>query len=82
MDALEHLHYDGMDFLRELVKFNDNVQGKATMPIVFTSMIISSDIEASDYEIGKIREAVSQTSQVYLEDVYKRQVMGLCKCYI
>ncbi|EIE5835698.1 hypothetical protein LDQ30_002971, partial [Listeria monocytogenes] len=63
MDGLEHLHFDGIEFLRELK--NEN-QSQSLMPIVFTSMVVNS-ITDSNLDLGNVRTAVSQTSQVYLD---------------
>lgn len=38
LDALEHRHYDGIEFIRELTKYR-GTSGQALMPVVFTSML-------------------------------------------
>ncbi|RCX16519.1 amino acid adenylation domain-containing protein [Anaerobacterium chartisolvens] len=69
MEALEHRHYDGVKFIRELSKHN-NFGTKAVMPIVFTSLLFSDDAdeeEGSLTDFGEIKMGISQTSQVYLD---------------
>nr|WP_285888678.1 non-ribosomal peptide synthetase [Paenibacillus polysaccharolyticus] len=68
LEALEHRHYEGIEFIRDLSKHHQ-MGNKTVMPIVFTSMIFN-ERDASDNThglIGKVREGVSQTSQVYLD---------------
>ncbi|HEY9061411.1 MAG TPA: amino acid adenylation domain-containing protein, partial [Pseudobacteroides sp.] len=69
MEALEHRHYDGIEFIREISKYN-NMGTKAVMPIVFTSMLFSMDKDEKSVDLGdlgEIKMGVSQTSQVYLD---------------
>lgn len=66
-ESLEHSHYDGIEFIRELVNYN-NLGKKAAMPVVFTSMLFSGkELGASLEEIGEIKCGISQTPQVYLD---------------
>ena len=68
LESLEHRHYDGIEFLRDLMKFHNVPRNRALMPVVFTSMLIGQENqEAGDHEIGTVEMAVSQTSQVYLD---------------
>lgn len=86
-DALEHRHYDGLEFMRELGK-RDNIKNRAVMPIVFTSMLANESVdEEGDSENGSLQEesldnesqqkgfSTSQTSQVYI-DYSVREAMG------
>ncbi|APM38907.1 AMP-binding protein [Clostridium kluyveri] len=69
MEALEHRHYDGINFIRDISKYN-GLGAKAVMPIVFTSLLFSMDNEEKGVgftELGDIKMGVSQTSQVYLD---------------
>lgn len=60
-EYLTHLHYDGIDFMRELAKKNKPVNGRPLMPVVFTSALFDNDIV---YDLDK---ASSRTPQVYLD---------------
>ena len=51
MEALEHRHYDGIEFIREISKYN-NMGTKAVMPIVFTSMLFSMDKDEKSVDLG------------------------------
>lgn len=68
LEALEHRHYEGIEFIRDLSKHHQ-MGNKTVMPIVFTSMIFNEreTSEATQGLIGKVRTGVSQTSQVYLD---------------
>lgn len=70
-EAIEHMHYDGVEFLREISKKN-NMESKLISPVVFTSMLFDNKLAAWD-KLGVMRESISQTSQVYLDS----QVMEL-----
>lgn len=66
LDALDHRHYDGVEFIRELSKKHSIGTG-VMMPFVFTSMLfnnISNDLS----QLGEIKWSVSQTSQVYIDN--------------
>ena len=60
-EYLTHLRYDGIDFMRELVKKNKPVNGRPIMPVVFTSALFDNDM-VYDYD-----KAASRTPQVYLD---------------
>ncbi|MRA88239.1 AMP-binding protein, partial [Bacillus thuringiensis] len=66
IEALEHKSYDGIDFVREFSNFH-NLNGKAVMPIVFTSMLFPEKEEVDWTDLGEVKLGVSQTSQVYLD---------------
>ena len=66
LEVLEHRHYDGVEFIREILK-RDGVLNKAVMPIVFTSMLLDTAFDGW-FRLGEIKTAVSQTSQVYLDN--------------
>lgn len=69
-EGLEHRHYDGVDFIRELAR-KQNMVNKAIMPIVFTSALFDNTEEShSQLNIHDHREfeSVTQTSQVYLDN--------------
>lgn len=60
-DYLTHLHFDGIDFMRQLARIHKPVNGRPLMPVVFTSALFDSDIV---YDCDK---ASSRTPQVYLD---------------
>lgn len=67
-EALEHRHYDGVEFIRELARHHGMV-GKSVMPIIFTSAIFSSemlDITAMN-RLGELKKGISQTPQVFID---------------
>jgi amino acid adenylation domain-containing protein/thioester reductase-like protein len=66
MEALEHRHYDGVDFIREYAKYND-VTARAVFPYVFSSIIFDGKSEGWN-ELGSSKMQLSQTSQVYLDN--------------
>ena len=68
MEALENRHYNGIEFIRELSKYN-HTENKAIMPIVFTSMIFDEKGTYKDEseKIGEVKFEGSQTSQVFLD---------------
>ncbi|PEN43224.1 condensation domain-containing protein, partial [Bacillus toyonensis] len=69
MEALERRHYDGIEFIREIARYNNLDGNKAVMPIVFTSMLMDSGKEEQEekYEMGEVKTALSQTSQVFID---------------
>ncbi|MGG4221368.1 amino acid adenylation domain-containing protein [Paenibacillus jamilae] len=69
MEALEHRHYDGIQFIREIIRQRGAETHKAAMPIVFTSMLLDTGKGTDDsvYYMGDVKTAVSQTSQVFLD---------------
>ncbi|MDR2045182.1 MAG: amino acid adenylation domain-containing protein [Clostridium sp.] len=68
MEALEHRHYDGIEFIRDLSRYH-GLGTKAALPYVFTSMLFGDKSYASlghdAYYTVKYR--VTQTPQVYLD---------------
>jgi amino acid adenylation domain-containing protein len=80
MEALEHRHYDGIEFIRELGK-RDISGRQAIMPIVFTSLFF--DIKEKDdslqqvEKIGEITMSISQTSQVFIDNQVSEEDGGL-----
>ncbi|MGM2841758.1 amino acid adenylation domain-containing protein [Bacillus cereus group sp. Bce002] len=68
MSALEHRQYDGVEFLRDYIKYNDLDPKAANMPIVFTSMLFGNNTNIDGFDnFGSLENAVSQTSQVILD---------------
>lgn len=67
-EALEHKHFEGVEFMREISKYY-GMNRKAVMPIVFSSMIFDGayDVELSEDEVKNHAMGISQTSQVYLD---------------
>ncbi len=68
MEALENRHYNGIEFIRDIAKYN-HMENTAIMPIVFTSMVFDDRDESRDEtdKIGETRFEGSQTSQVFLD---------------
>lgn len=66
-DDLEHSHYSGLRFMRELTR-HDGIADRAQMPIVLTSTLGWSDGARTPFD-GQVREvyALSQTPQVSLD---------------
>jgi acyl-CoA synthetase (AMP-forming)/AMP-acid ligase II/aryl carrier-like protein len=67
MESLEHRHYDGVEFIRDLSMNNKLEIGKAVMPIVFSSLLFDNGRYAWS-ELGSIEMAVSQTPQVFIDN--------------
>jgi amino acid adenylation domain-containing protein len=68
-EALEHRHYDGIEFIRDLTKYH-NLGNKAVMPIVFTSMLFGNSVDVAESgtnAFGNVKMSVSQTSQVFID---------------
>lgn len=68
MEALQHRHYDGVEFIRDLSRYY-NLGSRAAMPMVFTSMLSNSEgNDRTDWsDIASIRRGISQTSQVFID---------------
>lgn len=69
MEALDHRHFDGVEFIRELSKQRNIEPGKAAMPVVFTSIFKGDKNDKKDgiFDLGNVKMMISQTSQVYLD---------------
>ena len=65
MKNLEHRHYDGVEFIRELARKKNRI-GEPIMPFVFTSMLFNDADNPWD-KLGKTIMGLSQTPQVYLD---------------
>jgi SagB-type dehydrogenase family enzyme len=65
MAGLEHRHYDGVEFIRELASANNYVN-KAVIPVVFTSLL-ANEVWGKWNKIGELNYIITQTSQVYLD---------------
>ncbi|MFS0915990.1 amino acid adenylation domain-containing protein [Brevibacillus sp. 179-C 1.1 NHS] len=69
IEALEHRHFEGVELIRELVKYHDWMHGKAVMPYVFTS-VLTGDQQAGRpglEQLGDLKTGITQTSQVYID---------------
>ncbi|MGB8956564.1 MAG: amino acid adenylation domain-containing protein, partial [Tumebacillaceae bacterium] len=67
MDALEHRHYDGVEFIREYSR-QHNLGTKAAMPFIFTSALFGDQSQAGGWhEMGELKTAMNQTSQLYID---------------
>ncbi|MGG0816209.1 amino acid adenylation domain-containing protein, partial [Paenibacillus alvei] len=69
LDALEHRHYEGVEFIRDIAKHKGLDYGKAVMPIVFTAVLNEeSNRQGAGFEaLGNLKTGISQTSQVYID---------------
>ncbi len=65
-EALEHRNYDGVEFIREILK-RDNTATKAVMPVVFTCALFN-DARDGWSQLGTLKNCISQTPQVYLDN--------------
>jgi len=69
LECLEHRHYDGIEFIRD-ISSNQQLGRKAVAPIVFTSMLFGQDSnkQSSINELGEVKFAATQTSQVFIDN--------------
>ncbi|WP_281819912.1 condensation domain-containing protein, partial [Vallitalea longa] len=72
LSALEHRHYDGVEFIRDLAKEN-NMINQVITPIVFTDVGDNYQYENENEEIAyepimEEFQGITQTSQVYLDN--------------
>ncbi|MCK4258363.1 MAG: amino acid adenylation domain-containing protein [Halanaerobiales bacterium] len=67
IEGLEHRHYDGVEFIREIGKRN-NSGTQANMPFIFTSMLFGNDTESETPFLGEVKMNISQTSQVFIDN--------------
>lgn len=74
-EALEHKHYDGIEFIREISKHN-NMGNKSVMPIVFTSLMFG-DHQDGWAQFGDIKYNITQTSQLYLDNQVTKSLDGI-----
>lgn len=65
-EALEHRHYDGVEFIREISQ-RKQLGTKALMPIVFTSALFNDGHDAMN-KLGEMKTGITQTSQVYIDN--------------
>lgn len=69
LDSLEHRHYDGVNFSRDIIQYNNLSKQKAVMPYVFTSVLYNNGKNMFDeLDPDKIKMGISQTSQVYIDN--------------
>ncbi|MGX5439995.1 amino acid adenylation domain-containing protein [Bacillus thuringiensis] len=69
LEALEHRHYDGVDFIRAIGKKHRMVN-QAIMPVVFTSVLSENSDDSFDHlvDFEKIKFFSTRTSQVYIDN--------------
>jgi amino acid adenylation domain-containing protein/thioester reductase-like protein len=65
-NALAHGSYEGVEFIRELTRFN-HLGNKPAVPVVFTSLM-SGDFQEGWSQLGEIKYGITQTPQVYLDN--------------
>ncbi|NJD03239.1 MAG: AMP-binding protein, partial [Ruminiclostridium sp.] len=73
MENLEHRHYEGVEFIREITR-RDNAGTRAAMPIVFTSALFNDSNTYGSFENQILQEddsknmSITQTPQVYIDN--------------
>ncbi|MCJ2147810.1 non-ribosomal peptide synthetase [Bacillus sp. B19-2] len=69
LEALEHRHYEGVEFIRDIINRKNIEFGRAVMPIVFTSVLTDEgkDASAGWGRFGDIKTGITQTSQVHID---------------
>ncbi|MCH5454748.1 amino acid adenylation domain-containing protein, partial [Bacillus toyonensis] len=69
IESLEHRHYEGVEFIRDIIKFHNFEHGKAVMPFVFTSVLTEENQNARPglEQLGDLKTGITQTSQVYID---------------
>ena len=67
VNALEYRYYDGVEFTRDVSRKYAYKNGKAVMPIVFTSLLFEEDVQKSVDKLGDVRWSIGQTPQVYID---------------
>lgn len=67
IEGLEHRHYDGVEFIREIGKRN-NSGTQANMPFIFTSMLWGTETDQEAPSFGEVKMNISQTSQVFIDN--------------
>ncbi|WP_367387265.1 amino acid adenylation domain-containing protein [Bacillus vallismortis] len=69
LEALEHRHFDGVDFIRSIGKKNQ-MNKQAIMPIVFTSVLSENSEDSFDQlvDFERIKFFSTRTSQVYIDN--------------
>ncbi len=68
IEAIEHKHYDGIEFIRELSR-TKSIDNNLVTPIVFTSMLTNAGYGMEGWhKFGKVQLELSQTPQVYLDN--------------
>jgi amino acid adenylation domain-containing protein len=72
--GLEHRHFDGLEFIREISRHRDTGT-RAPMPIIFTSTLFESSEENFLFwdKLGDIKMSISQTPQVYIDNQVRLQ---------
>ncbi len=70
LESLEHRHYDGVEFIRDIARYHDLRSDRAIMPVVFSSALFGQTEEESKSgwdELGEMETGITQTSQVYID---------------
>ena len=77
MKGLEHRHYDGVEFIRDISR-DRGLENVAAMPIVFTSMLFDEKETGLSEIFAKMKYGISQTSQVYIDYQVMENNGNLC----
>ena len=67
-ESLEHRHYDGVEFIRDLGRHR-GLTGKVIMPVIFTSVLFSGgwvDVNSVS-RFGDIKVGITQASQAFID---------------
>ena len=69
-DDIDHRHFSGVSVLRELSRQNPD-GGPATMPVVFTSVLMHDEMKAAEgtpFDSFEVVNSITQTPQVWLDN--------------
>jgi amino acid adenylation domain-containing protein/non-ribosomal peptide synthase protein (TIGR01720 family) len=70
MENMEHRHYDGIEFMRDIRRYNQ-LSSQAVMPVVFNSQVTEESKSELNFqsieEKAEIKAGAAQTSQVFIE---------------
>ncbi len=74
MEALEHRHYDGLEFIKDISRHN-HLETQAVMPIVFTCTLYENNDNNFVLweELGHIKMSLTQTSQIFIDNQIRIQ---------
>lgn len=67
-EALEHRHYDGVEFIRDLSR-SHGMTGKVIMPYIFTSVLFSGESLGGNIlnRLGEVKIGLTQASQAFID---------------
>ncbi len=67
-EALEHRHYDGVEFIRDLGRYH-GMTGKVIIPFIFTSVLFSGESLGGNIlnRLGEVKIGLTQASQAFID---------------